>query len=196
VIITVASHKGGVGKTTTAVHLAGWLQQRAPTVLVDGDPNRSATGWAKRGRLPFPVMDERQARFRARDFTHVVIDTQARPDQKDLRALAANCDLLILPTCPDALSLDVLMQTAGALDKIGGRYRVLLAIVPPKPSRDGEEARATLAECKLPLFAGAIRRFVAFQRAALAGVLVSAVHDPRAPLGWDDYVRVGKEVLR
>lgn len=60
-IVTVASHKGAVGKTTTAVHLAGFLQGKAPTLLIDGDPNRSATGWAKRGKLPFRVIDERQA---------------------------------------------------------------------------------------------------------------------------------------
>ena len=50
--ITVASYKGGVGKTTTAIHLAAYLQPLAPTLLIDGDPNRSATAWAKRGYRP------------------------------------------------------------------------------------------------------------------------------------------------
>jgi chromosome partitioning protein len=58
-IITVASFKGGVAKTTSAVHLAAYFQQKGETVLIDGDPNRSATGWAKRGNLPFKVIDER-----------------------------------------------------------------------------------------------------------------------------------------
>jgi chromosome partitioning protein len=142
------------------------------------------------------VIDERQAARFAREYQHVVIDTEARPEEEDLRALADGCDLLIIPSCPDALSLDALMQTTGALAKIGGKFKVLLTIIPPKPSRDGEEARATLKECGLPLFAGSIRRLVAFQKAALAGVLVNHVDDPRALLGWADYVAVGKETLK
>jgi nitrogenase subunit NifH len=74
----VASFKGGVGKTVTAVHLAAHLQTRASTMLVDGDPNRSATGWAKRGALPFRVVDEHRAVRHARDHEHVVIETPKR----------------------------------------------------------------------------------------------------------------------
>ncbi len=106
-IITVASFKGGVAKTTTAVHLATCLNEKAKTLLIDGDPNRSASGWAKRGNLPFTVIDERQAAKQARHFEHIVIDTQARPEQEDLEALADGCDLLIIPSTPDALALEV-----------------------------------------------------------------------------------------
>lgn len=48
-IITTAAFKGGVGKTTTSIHVAAFLQQHGDTLLVDGDPNRSATRWSKRG---------------------------------------------------------------------------------------------------------------------------------------------------
>lgn len=196
-ILTVAAFKGGVGKTTTAVHLAAYLQKKSRALLIDGDPNRSASAWTKRGELPFRVIDERQAARHARDFEHIVIDTEARPNEDDLRALADGCDLLIIPTTPDAMSLDALFLTVEALEKIGAeRYRILLTIIPPKPSKDGDDARRALTSRGLPLFKGGIRRLVAFQKASLAGVPVYAVSDPRAEDAWADYERIGKEILR
>jgi chromosome partitioning protein len=142
------------------------------------------------------VVDERQAARFARDYEHCVIDTEARPEEDDLMALADGCDLLVLPTTPDALALDALMQTIKTLESPGAaKYRILLSIIPPKPSRDGEEARATIEEAGLPLFSTGIRRLVAFQKAALTGVTVKDVNDSRARSGWEDYLQVGKEIL-
>jgi chromosome partitioning protein len=195
-IITIASFKGGQAKTTSAVHLAAFLQQDKPALLIDGDPNRSASLWARRKGFPFQVIDERQAARFARDYEHIVIDTQARPTEEDLHALVHGCDKLIIPVTPDALSLDALFLILDALKSLGAdSFRVLLTIVPPKPSRDGEEAQAKLEMAGIPVFKTAIRRFVAFQKAALAGVPVYAVHDPHAAEGWNDYQHVGKELL-
>ena len=195
-IITVASFKGGVGKTTTAIHLAAYLQGQAETLLIDADPNRSAIGWASRGELPFKVVDEWQAGEQLRPYRYVVIDTQARPTADDLKALVNSCDLLVLPTTPDVLALDVLVLTVECLQSIRAEhYRILLTLIPPKPSKAGEEVRAVLKEAKLPLFKTGIRRLAAFQKAALAGTPVYAVKDPRAELGWQDYEAVGQEIL-
>ena len=39
-IVTVTGFKGGVGKSTTAIHLATYFSEKGKTVLVDGDPLR------------------------------------------------------------------------------------------------------------------------------------------------------------
>ncbi|MGB7250634.1 MAG: ParA family protein [Phormidesmis sp.] len=195
-IITVASFKGGVGKTTTAIHLAAFLQGQAETLLVDADPNRSALGWASRGELPFRVMDEWEAGQNINPHGNVVIDTPARPVPDDLSALAKTCDLLVLPTTPDVLALDALVLTVEYLKAINTRhYRILITAIPPKPSKAGQEVRDLLKEAGLPIFEPGIRRFAAFQKAALQGLPVYSVKDPRAEAGWQDYENVGKEIL-
>jgi chromosome partitioning protein len=68
-------------------------------------------------------------------------------------------------------------------------------MVPPKPSKEGEEARIMLEEDALPVFRRQIRRLVAFRKAALEGVSIYEVKDPRAAWGWEDNKEVGKEVM-
>ena len=193
----MASFKGGQAKTTTAVHLAALLHERAPALLVDGDPNRSATSWNRRKGFQFKVVDEKQAVRFAKEFEHIIIDTQARPTEEDLKALAEGCDLLIVPLTPDALSLDTLFLFTDALAKLGtSRFKVLLTIVPPKPSRDGEEVLNTLQEAGLPHFPTFIRRYKVFQKAALDGALVRDMGDPHAADAWEDYTAIVREILK
>ena len=199
-IITIAGFKGGSGKTTTAIHLAAYLNMQKPALLIDGDANRSALEWDSRGPgLPFKVIDEKAAARYVGDYAgdrgHIVIDTEARPADRDLATLAERCDLLILPTTPDALSLAALLHTVEALRALKAEhYRVLLTVLPPRPSRDGDEARELITEKGLPIFEGGIRRFVAFQKAALAGVTVDLASDPHASDGWADYLEIGKQI--
>jgi chromosome partitioning protein len=148
------------------------------------------------GTLPFEVIPLHQAARRTREFEHVVIDTNAglRPDE--LKEIVEGCDLLIIPTTPDALSYQALMLTVGLIDGIkSAKYKVLLTIIPPRPSRDGDEMRQELESHSVPLFKTGIRRFVAYQKAALAGVPVYEASDPRAADAWSDYLSLGKEII-
>ena len=186
-IITVASFKGGVGKSTTAIHLAAYFHSRGRTLLVDGDPNRSLTRWASHGKLPFMVVSEARATMHAKEHEHIIIDTKARPEESDLKELALGCHLLVLPCTPDPLAVDALVLTVDALKAIGtSKYRVLLTIVPPKPNKDGEKAREALVEAGLPLFAGEIRRTVAYQRCVLDGSTIDG----------GEYMGIGEEIAK
>lgn len=194
-IVTIASFKGGVGKTTTAIHLAAYLSLKGATLLVDGDHNRSAMTWAAQDKLPFKVVTDVQMAKYIRQHEHIVIDTQARPAFEDMQELADSCDLLILPTTPKALDLDALLRIVDTLQRLKANFKVLLTMVPPLPSQSGKEAREMLAAESIPTFQTEIKRLVAFERAPLEGVIVKNYSDPRAKIAWIGYKELGKEVL-
>ena len=164
--------------------------------LIDGDPNRSVCGWAINGNLPFEVIHLHQATKLARNYEHAVIDTSARLEPEEIKELVEGCDLLVLPSTPDALSLQALLMTTSEIENVGeGNYRILLTIIPPKPNRDGETMRRELQERQIPLFTTGIRRFICYQKAALAGTTVYDAKDRRAQEAWQDYLKLGKEIL-
>lgn len=193
-ILTVTGYKGGCGKSTSAIHLATYLADLGNTLLIDGDPNRTALSWSNRGTLPFTVVDERQSVKAVGGRDYIVIDTPARPDSEDLKSLADGCDLLILPTGPNIVDLEPMLQTANDLSG-KANYRALITLVPPKPNRDGEVMRRELIESGVPVFDSMVRRSMGFPKAALEGVPIRDVSESRSRLGWIDYQALGKEVL-
>jgi chromosome partitioning protein len=195
--VAVASYKGGVGKTTTAVHIAAYLQQQGPTLLLDGDPTHNATEWEQRGPgFPFRIADVRSAMKLAGEYKHSVIDTGQRPSNEDLKHLAEGCDLLIIPAVPLALDTDGLVLTVKALQSMKiSHYRVLITKAPPAPETEAQQLRAMLEELKIPLFKTNIPRLKAFSKASATGVLASQVEDSRANRAWEAYEAIGKEMM-
>lgn len=199
-IVTVTSYKGGVGKTTTAIHIAAFLHRLGPTLLVDGDGIRSATKWSQRGTghgLPFKVVGDKEMGKYIRDYEHTVIDTEGNPSDRDFKELAEGCDLMVIPAEPETVATDGLIHTLEKLQGLGvTKYKVLLTKVPPPPRSEGRLLREMLAAEGFPLFAADVPRLAAFEKAAAAGVPVYDVKDERAARAWAAYERAGEEIVR
>lgn len=113
-IVAFLNQKGGVGKTTLALHLAGeWTGKGKRVTLIDADPQGSALDWSQqrsRGGHPrlFGVVGlardtlHREAPELARDVDHVVIDGPPRVAGLMRSALLA-ADLVLIPVQPSPL---------------------------------------------------------------------------------------------
>ena len=200
-VIAVASEKGGVGKTTTAVHLAAYLATRGETVLVDADEHlQSALQWTtdtEAFQWPFARRAYRSWKLEE-PFEWAVLDTKGGEGPGELVTLARNCFLLVIPSKPDGVSARGLTMTLRPLLEAGiANYKVLLTDVPSAPNTDGLEMRATLEDAGIPVFAQAIRHAVAVSKAASQGVSVREVRGDRyAKMVWLEHEAVAKEVMR
>lgn len=191
--LTIVGFKGGIGKTTTAIHLAAYLEQIAPTLLIDGDENRSALAWASQSSLPFATVSQMQAAMAVGKYEHVVIDTKARPSEEDINELAVGTDLFILPCPPRALDISALSPTITTLKNLKANFKVLLTMVPPGGTKIVGDLKEALEN--VPVFNGYIKRYAAFEKAPLTGVIVKDYSDPNAEKAWNCYQAIGKEII-
>ncbi|MBI3869997.1 MAG: AAA family ATPase [Verrucomicrobia bacterium] len=111
-IVALTNSKGGVGKSTLAVHLAVWWKECGANVaLVDADVQGSSSVWLKETGSEVPVFrlqtaDEvlDQIAEISRSFEHVVVDGPAGLSEVT-RAILLVADLALLPCGPSVLDL-------------------------------------------------------------------------------------------
>lgn len=108
-IIAFTNQKGGVGKSTAAVHMAYWLSQRQNTLIVDADAQQSSSVWVKSLGLAYQVIQDPEDLFEkipelATEYSSVVIDGPGSLSETT-KAILARCDLALVPCQPSGLDL-------------------------------------------------------------------------------------------
>ncbi len=116
--IVVLNPKGGSGKTTIAVNLAGYFasQQQRP-VLMDYDPQGSSGRWVSkrdpaRPKVHLIAAHERNPKvtrtFQLRpppDSTHVILDTPAAVTGQTMIELTRQADKILVPVLPSDIDI-------------------------------------------------------------------------------------------
>lgn len=201
-ILIVLNGKGGVGKTTTAVNLAAAFAIERSVLLVDTDPQGSASWWIEqhdRG-MGFDLVQEHDPKLlrdlRQVDQYHViVVDTPPALGSTALQAVVPAADYVLLPTPPAAMDLAALVETVRvAVRPTGVAHKVLLTRVDPRSQRDAQEAQQTLTELGVPACQAYIRSYKAHERAALEGVSIFQWRGRQAKTAAADYQRVAQEI--
>jgi chromosome partitioning protein len=198
-VISLTSFKGGVGKSTLAVNLAGALALNASTTLVDEDPLQSCYQWAKQnGRLPMPVVlpDEVQ-NVDLGASRYLLVDTEGRPKPEDLSDLIRSSTWTLIPCGTSGLEINGTLRLIGALRSAEAeltKVKVVITKAPPVGTV-GQQARDALREAGIPVATSVVRSYVAHQKAAEIGVLVRDVPDLRAFQAWADVLELAMEVV-
>ena len=181
-IIAIVSQKGGAGKTTIAINLAGAAEASGlSTVVVDLDPQASAKEWhdlrshsaapvvisAQPARLAAVLKDARDA---GADLC--IIDTAPHSETAALSA-AKVADLVLIPCRPSYMDL-VAMATSVELVTIARRPAmfVLNAVRPGDKSSPRQAEESLVSLHAIPVAAARVGHRAAFVRSVPEGKTV------------------------
>jgi chromosome partitioning protein len=185
-IVTVATMKGGSGKSTVASCLAvHWhLRGRRPT-LIDADPQRSIMRLAARERAlgGVAVVEDateeapKTARRLASGGGLVIIDTPGFRSKTTLECLAAS-DFLLVPVKPSPFDVDRMLDTLSILTERPDGRRPLFRCLLTQTTRDSviaKHIRSELADAGLPVMTSEMANRVAYPEASLWGATPSLI---------------------
>lgn len=193
----IANPKGGVGKSTLATNLAGWLAKSGQRpMLGDIDRQQSAREWLRLRPpgLPFIATWELRPDEPARPpagTTHVILDTPAGLHGKRLAQLLKWVDRIIVPLAP---SLFDILATRHFLDELLAekrvkKHRVEIAVVGMRVAartRAAAELERFLAGLDLPVIAH-LRDTQNYVQAAAHGMTIFDLPASRAAPDWEQW---------
>ena len=203
-IIALTNSKGGVGKSTVAVHLAAWCAgQGRSTALVDADAQGASSQWLHeaapdialfRLQTPDEILD--QVPQLAAQFDVLVIDGPAGLSEVT-RAVLLVAHLALLPCGPSVLDLRAVQE---AIRVVGQAQRIRggppqAALVPNKLQvqyRLTQELLAAVPTLGVPVLSG-LRLRQAYADAAGQGTLVWRL-GPRGLAATEELSRLFEEL--
>ena len=183
-IIGLLNQKGGVGKTTLAVHLADAFSRRGKRVLlVDADPQGSALDWAaaRQGSVRFPVAGlprksiHKELTALSTGYEIVVIDGPPRVYDVAKSAVMAS-DLILIPVQPSPYDVwaakeivDLIQEVEIAKPLLKSAFVVNRKIANTALGRDVIDA---LASYPVPVLESSVCQRIAFAESAALGQTV------------------------